>query len=120
MIAEADYLKLDAVAQADLVRRGEVTAGEFLEAAIRRADRINPRMNAIVLPMYEIARARARERLDGPLAGVPFLLKDLHQDYAGVPATSGSNALRRARAVPERHSEIVERHLAAGLVIFGR
>ena len=120
MIAQKDYLQLDAVGQADLVRRGEVSASELLEAAIDRAEKINPRLNAIVIPMYEIARARARGTLAGPLAGVPFLLKDLHQDYAGVVATSGSRALRRVGAVPERHSEIVERDLAAGLVVFGR
>jgi amidase len=120
MISESDYLQLDAVGQAELVRRGEVSATELLEAAIERAEKVNPRLNAIVIPMYEIARARAREALRGPLAGVPFLLKDLFQDYAGVPATSGSRALRRAGVLPDRHSEIVERDLAAGLVIFGR
>lgn len=120
MISEEEYVQLDAVAQAEMVRRGDATASEFLEAAIARAEKVNPRLNAIVIPMYEIARARARGTLAGPLAGVPFLLKDLFQDYAGVLATSGSRGLRRVRATPDRHSEIVVRHLAAGLVIFGR
>jgi amidase len=120
MISEAEYIELDAVAQADLVRKGELSASELLEAAIARAEKLNPALNAIVIPMHEIARTRARGALHGPLAGVPFLLKDLYQDYAGVLATSGSRALRRAAATPDRHSEIVERALAAGLVIFGR
>lgn len=120
MISEAEYVRLDAVAQAELVRRRELSGSELLEAAILRAEKINPRLNAIVIPMHDIARARARGPLTGPFAGVPFLLKDLHQDYAGVPATSGSRGLRRVGAVPDRHSEIVERDLAAGLVIFGR
>jgi amidase len=120
MISEADYLRLDAVAQAELVRRGELSASELLEAAIARAEKLNPRLNAIVIPMYDIARVRARGPLTGPLAGVPFLLKDLFQDYAGVLATSGSRALRQAAATPDQHSEIVERDLAAGLLILGR
>jgi amidase len=120
MISEAEYIRLDAVAQAELVVRRELSGSELLEAAILRAEKLNPRLNAIVIPMHDIARARAREPLTGPFAGVPFLLKDLHQDYAGVLATSGSRGLRRVGAVPDRHSEIVERNLAAGLVIFGR
>jgi amidase len=120
MISESEYMELDAVAQAELVQRGELSALELLEAALARAEKVNPRLNAIVIPMHEIARARARAPLHGPLAGVPFLLKDLFQDYAGVLATSGCRALRRAGATPECHSEIVARDLAAGLVIFGR
>ena len=56
--------------------------------------------------------------LAGPFAGVPFLIKDIAQDYAGVPTTAGSRALRNFR--PERHAEYVLRCLAAGLVIFGK
>jgi len=119
-ISESEYVQLDAMALAALVRRRELSASELLEVAIARAERLNPRLNAIVIPMYELARERARSPLGGPLAGVPFLLKDLYQDYAGVLATSGSRALRRARATPTRHSEIVERDLAAGLVVFGK
>jgi amidase len=120
VISQAEYLRLDGVALAALVRRGELVPAELLEAAIARAEAVNPRLNAIVIPMYELARERARGELAGPFAGVPFLIKDLMQDYAGVPATSGSNALRRAAVVPARHSEVVERFLAAGFVIFGR
>ena len=120
MISEDEYVQLDAVAQAALVQRGEVNASELLEVAIQRAERLNPQLNAIVIPMYDLARQRARTPLSGPFAGVPFLLKDLFQDYVGVLATSGTRALRQAGAKPERHSEIVERHLAAGVVIFGR
>src|SRR5688572_2259402 len=120
MTSADEVLQLDAVAQAELVRRGQLSASELLEAAIARAERLNPKPNGIVIPTYEIARARARGALNGPLAGVPFLIKDLFQDYAGVLASSGSHALRRAGATPDRHSEIVARDLAAGLVIFGR
>ncbi|HKP59443.1 MAG TPA: amidase [Polyangiales bacterium] len=120
MISESEYLRFDAVGLAELVRRGEVSASELLEAAIARADSQNPSLNAIVIPMHELARARARTRLEGPLAGVPFLVKDLYQDCAGVLATSGCAAYRRGGFTPQVDSEIVRRWLAAGTVIFGR
>jgi amidase len=110
----------DAVALAELVRRREVSAGELLEAAIARSESVNPRISAVVIPMYEIARERARSNPEGPFGGVPFLIKDLFQDFAGVPATAGCAAWHRARYVPSRHSEIVRRWLSAGTVIFGR
>lgn len=120
MALTKDYLRLDAMAIANLVRRKEVSASEVLEAAIARAEVANPKLNAITIPMYEIARERAKQPLQGPLAGVPFLIKDLNQDYAGVLATSGCAGLRRTLYTPPRHSEIVRRWLSAGCVIFGR
>jgi amidase len=114
----ADYRGYDAVGLAELVARREVSAAELLEAAIARAEAVNGTVNAIVTPMYELARARAGERLRGPFAGVPFLLKDLHQDYAGLPTGSGCRAL--ARHPVTEHSEAVRRWLDAGLVVFGK
>ncbi len=120
MISAADYMRYDATGLAELVRRKEVSASELLEAAIERAEAVNPRINAIVTPMFEIARQRARGPLSGVLAGVPFLIKDLEQDYAGVPSSAGCKALKRARHTPAEHAEITRRWLAAGTVIFGR
>jgi amidase len=120
MLSDLEYRQYDAVALAELVRKREVSAAELLSAALRRPQAVNPRLNAVVIPMHEIARERAQQPLSGPLAGVPFLIKDLLQDYAGVLATSGSRALRNAGCVPTEHSEIVKRWLAAGTVIFGR
>lgn len=120
MLPLAEYLRLDAVSIAALIRRRELSPSEVLEAAIARAAEVNPALNAIVIPMHELARERARQPLEGALAGVPFLIKDLYQDHAGVMATSGCKALLRARIAPSRHSEIVRRWLAAGTVIFGR
>jgi Asp-tRNA(Asn)/Glu-tRNA(Gln) amidotransferase A subunit family amidase len=64
-----------------------------LDVARARADRLDPRLNAIVLRLDERAQQQAAGPLEGPLAGVPFLLKDLHQDIAGVPTAAGSRAL---------------------------
>ncbi|MEY7974109.1 amidase [Saccharomonospora xinjiangensis] len=113
-----EYRRYDAVGLAGLVARGEVSPAELLEVAIRRAEDVNGRLNAIVHPMYDVARTRAASELSGPFAGVPFLLKDLMQDYAGVPTGSGSRALRHRS--PAKHSEVVRRWLDAGLVVFGK
>lgn len=118
MISEQDYLRHDALGLAELLARGEVSAAELLEAAIARAGQVNPRINALVIPMFEQARDRARGPLSGPFAGVPFLIKDIIQDYAGVPATSGSRALLGWK--PPSHAAYTQRCLDAGLVIFGK
>lgn len=113
-----EYRQHDALGLAELVARGETSAAELLQCAQARAAEINPALNAIVIPMAEIAQKRAQATLSGPFAGVPFLIKDIAQDYAGVPTTAGSRALRDYR--PDRHSSYVQRALDSGLVIFGK
>ncbi len=113
-----EYVQYDATGLAALVARREVSARELLEAAQARAAKVDPQLASICLPMDAIASARAAQPLSGPFAGVPFLLKDMGQDYAGVPSPMGSRALRGH--VPSRHDHYVERILAAGLVVFGK
>ena len=108
----------DATALAELVAAHEVTTAELLALARERARQVNPRINAIIREMTEIADARANESLAGPLAGVPFLLKDLAQEYAGVPTSYGSKAL--VGHVATEHATVTQRFLNAGLVIFGK
>jgi amidase len=111
--------RLDALAQADLVRRKEVTPLELVDAAIACIERLNPRLNAVVTDTFERARAQARGPLPaGPLTGVPFLLKDLIASDAGVPTQSGSAFLRGW--VPDHDSELVARYKRAGLIILGK
>ena len=77
MLSASDYDALDGLAMADLVRAGHLTAAELAAAAIARAETQNPRINAVVYPLYEAARQRAAAGLPaGPFGGVPFLLKD--------------------------------------------
>ncbi|MYE06256.1 MAG: amidase, partial [Chloroflexi bacterium] len=113
------YSDLDAVELARMVADREVTASELLEEAIERADRVNPQINAVVYPWYDHARENALSGLpEGPLHGVPFLLKDLGTLYAGQPISSGSKVF--ADTIPDHDSEMVIRYKAAGLSIFGR
>lgn len=113
-----EYRKHDGVALAELVREGEVSPGELLEAAISRAAAVNGRINAITATVHDHARERAEQSLSGALAGVPFLLKDLNQEWATLPPSSGSRsgAGRRLRTT----SVVTQRWLEAGLVVFGR
>jgi amidase len=109
---------MDATAQAALVRDGEATAAELVEAAIERIERLNPPLNAVVRPMYDEARQTAAVPQGGPFAGVPFLLKDLLAGYSGVPMTSGSVFLREF--IPPVDTELVARLRRAGLVCVGK
>jgi amidase len=110
---------LDALAQAERVRRREVTPLELLDRAIARSERVNGVLNAVVTPMYDEARRRAAADLpDGPFRGVPFLLKDLFTAYAGVRLSNGATACQAL--VPRHDSELVRRYKRAGLVVFGK
>jgi len=110
---------LDATSQAALVRQKEVTPIELVEAAIERIERLNPELNAVILPMYEQAREVAQGDLpDGPFRGVPFLLKDIGAACAGVPQTSGTAFARDF--IPNHDSELVVRQKRAGLIILGK
>lgn len=113
-----EYRTYDGLGLAELVSTGDVTPRELLDCALEQAKSVNPGLNAIVRPMREEAEQRLAGTLEGPFAGVPFLIKDLSQDYAGLPTSSGSRALTEL-PMPE-HATVVQRWLDAGLVIFGK
>lgn len=114
-----EIASLDATAQAELVRRGDVRPIELVDAAIARIERLNPAINAVVTPMFQQARTAARGPLpNAPFCGVPFLLKDLLASYAGVGLSGGSSFMKDF--VPDHDSELVARHKRAGLIILGK
>lgn len=116
--ARDPFWRLDATAQADLVRRGEVSARELVDAAIARIESLNPVLNAVVTPLFERARAAAEGPLPkGPFSGVPFLVKDLN-DLEGVRTSGGSRLT--AGHVADRTEPFVQRALEAGLVPLGK
>ena len=103
-----EYDRYDALGLAELVRQGEVTPTELCQEAIERIERINPKINAVVTPMYDQGRKTASEVLaDTPFAGVPFLLKDLIFAYAGVPTSHGCRSFKNV--IPDYDSEMVAR-----------
>jgi Asp-tRNA(Asn)/Glu-tRNA(Gln) amidotransferase A subunit family amidase len=116
----AEYEQYDALGLAELVRRKEVTPEELLDAAIERVEARNPAINAVTMKLYDYGRRAIADGLpEGPLRGVPFLMKDLTSAVQGVRMTRGSKFF--ADTPPSAaDSEHVRRLKRAGLVIFGR
>ena len=102
-----DYLHYDGLGLAELIAKREVSTKEVLEAAILRAEALNPQINAIVTPLYDRALGYARQDLSGPFAGVPFLLKDAHHALEGTPMSNGSRL--HAGEISTFSAEIVRR-----------
>jgi amidase len=114
-----EYSRYDGLGLAELVKKKEISPAELCEEAIARIEKINPKINAVITPMFDLARKAVRKPLpDGPYAGVPFLLKDLLADFAGVPQTRGSRSCRNY--IPDHDSEMVTRFKNAGLVVLGK
>jgi amidase len=113
-----EYSKFDGLGLAALVREKKISARELVDEAIARIERVNPRLHAVVRIMRDEARASAASQPSGLFAGVPFLLKDAHSAYAGVPLCEGSRALRDF--VPSVDAELVRRHKQAGLIVVGK
>ena len=111
-----DLARLDCIAQSDLVVSGSVSARELVAAAIERAEALNPKLNALTYTDFDRALAAA-DRISGPLAGVPYLIKDLNA-YAGMPLTRGSKLF--AEQLAEKQSPFTDRIDAAGLVVLGK
>ena len=114
-----DIAFLDATAQADLVRRKEVSALELVDGAIERIEGLNPTLNAVIHPLFERAREAARTPQPGPFSGVPFLVKDLAAECEGAPLSDGSG-FAAGRYVSSADSELVRRYKAAGLLVVGK
>lgn len=120
-MSDTELTRLDATAQAELVATGEASPGELVEAAIGRADAVNPQINAIIHPLYDEAREKASGDLpDGPFRGVPFLFKDLGAVLAGHPLHTGSRVLKEFGLTAPFDSALGRRFADAGLVTIGK
>lgn len=113
------YRRLDATALAELLRRGELRPLDLLESALTAVAALDPPLGAVVMLHAEEAAAQIAAGLPaGPLAGLPFLLKDLGVAWRGTPTTHGLPARYDRRA--EADCPTVARCRAAGLVLFGK
>lgn len=113
-----DYAAHDGLGLARLVRNKDVRASELVEEAIRRAERAQPKLNAIVFRDYDAARKTAAAPTEGPFMGVPFFLKDILAVAKGMPTRQASRFLPN---IPSDHdSELTARFRRAGLVILGK
>lgn len=117
-----DLASLDAIAQAELVRTKQVSPLELINAAIACIERDNPRLNAVIHPAFESARARAQSAAlpNGPFRGVPTLMKDIGGAEAGRPYHAGSRFLKATGHIEREDSYFTQRLAHAGLVSLGR
>ena len=77
-MAFSEYSKYDGLGLAELVHKKKVSPLELVEESITRIETHNSKLNAVVLPLFERAREKAKGKLpDGPFKGVPSLMKDL-------------------------------------------
>lgn len=113
----------DAVGLAELIRQRRVSVKEVTEAAIARAEQVNPSLNAIALRMYEQARAWAQPspggatHAQGAFAGVPTFIKDT-VDLAGYPTQLGSRIFKSA--IAKKHDPFAAQLLAQGFNVIGK
>ena len=114
-----DYEQYDGLGLAELVRKGEVSPEELLEAAVTRIEAHDHTLNAVVTPMFEQARAAIRAALPpGPFRGVPYFLKDLTLAVPGVRMSQGASLFHDF--VPGYESELVARYHHAGFLLCGK
>jgi amidase len=116
-----ELARLDATAQAELVRSGEASPADLVEAAIARVEAANGEINAVIHPLFEEGLAAANGELpDGPFRGVPFLLKDLGAAFAGQPMHMGMQYLKQRDFRAPLDTYLAQRFRAAGLVTIGK
>lgn len=110
----------DATAQAELVRSGEVSASDLLEATIAHAEAIDPKVNSLIIPLFEKARNESASAPQGPFTGVPYVLKDLTIVSKGDLNTSSIKGVKEAGYRADHDSYFVQRMRQAGFVLLGR
>ena len=118
--SRTEYDAMDAIALAELVRTRQVSPEDLQEHAIARCEAVNPLIKAVSQKYYDMARQTIRAGLpEGPLRGVPFLLKDMGAAMKGTTQWNGS-ALYQGMPPAKEDSSLVAAYKRSGLVIFGR
>ena len=115
----SEYFSYDALGLAELIRTKQISSIELLEVAIALTEKLDPKLNAVPIKHFELARENLKNNTDsGIFNGVPFLLKDLNNYLKGTVTSGGSRVLEN---IPADHtSELVKRTLGSGLNIFGK
>ena len=122
MTDATQFHRMDATAQAELVRSGQASPLELVDHAIGRIEAVNPRLNAVIHERFELARAQARtdDLPDGPFRGVPILFKDLMCAVEGDPYHEGMQALKDAGHRATHTDDLARAYLDAGFAYLGR
>lgn len=106
---------MDATAIAQAIAKGELSVAEVTEAAIARAEKVNPALNAIVVKMYD--NARKFNGTKNGLYGVPTFIKD-NDNVAGFPTQLGTGSFKAKTA--KANSKFVNQVLATGMNALGK
>lgn len=115
----SEYFSYDALGLAELVRTKQISSIELLEVAIDLTEKLDPKLNAVPIKHFELARENLKNNTNsGIFYGVPFLLKDLNNYLKGTVTSGGSRVLENITA--DHTSELVKRTLDSGLNIFGK
>jgi len=118
-MAFAEYGDYDALGLAELVRKKKISPLELVDEAIARAERLNPKLNAIIFKAFDQAHEAAKTNpIDGLFAGVPTLLKDMRAGAIGMPTRNGSRLCPPTLA--DHDSTLVARFKAAGMIPLGK
>jgi amidase len=107
----------DAIGLVERLRSGDVTPAELVDAAIERAQAVNPALNGIAHEAFDEARRQASARQSGFFAGVPTFVKD-NVDVAGMPTMQGTDAWEPTPA--RAHGDFARAFLATGLIPLGK
>jgi len=126
--AKRQYSRLssyDALGLADLIKRKQISPLELLDDVIRRVERVNPKINAVLTRNLDIEKARDRAKnigVDGVLGGVPVMLKNLQQ-YKDANIDSGSRlfaqAIEKLGKITKENSPLVDAMERSGMTIAG-
>ena len=115
----SEYFSYDALGLAELVRTKQISPSELLEKAIGLTEKLDPKLNAIPIKHFDLARENLKNQNNaGIFNGVPFLLKDLNNYLEGTVTSGGSRVLKNIKA--DHTSELVKRTIDSGLNIFGK
>jgi amidase len=111
---------LDATASAELVKSGRASPLELVDAAIDHIERHNAELGAVIVPLFEEARAQAQDPPPGPFRGVPILIKDIIATTGGALHTAGLLPLKRAEHRIPHDSYLVAALRRAGFIVVGK
>ena len=117
-----EFAGLDAISQAELIRGGEVSPLELVERSIDRIEALNPKLNAVIHPLFEKARKQAADLAagDAPFRGVPIVVKDLVLESQGDPLHAGMRFLKKKNWRSTSDSFLAQRLRKAGFIFVGK
>ncbi len=118
MISLQEYSSYDGLGLAELIAKKEIAPRELLDAALQAIAKVNPKLNAVLQTLPELAAAEIRDGLgQGPFTGVPMLIKELVLHAKNVRCDMGSKLAHGFVAAQD--TELMARFRRAGLMLVG-